>query len=94
MVSHNSTAIDSLENMLRCGNQFLNLNPGSNLFSLASIRITALRITSEKGRSVFPRKHRTETPIERIFREVTGRKMNRMEKRYFLRKHRPKRRGN
>ena len=28
---------------------------------------------------MFPRKHRTETPIERIFRQVTGRKMNRME---------------
>jgi len=40
---------------------------------------------------VFPRKHRTETPIERIFRQVTGRKMNRTEKRYLLRKRRSKR---
>jgi len=43
---------------------------------------------------VFPRKHRTETPIERIFRQVTGRKMNRMERRYFLRKPRSKRKPN
>lgn len=40
---------------------------------------------------MFPRKHRTETPIERIFRQVTGRKMNRMERRYFLRGPRSKR---
>ena len=39
---------------------------------------------------MFPRKHHSETPIERIFHQVTGRKMNRMEKRYFLRKRRPK----
>jgi len=43
---------------------------------------------------VFPRKHRTETPIERIFRQVTGRKMSRIERRYFLRKPRSKRKPN
>jgi hypothetical protein len=43
---------------------------------------------------MFTRRHRTETPIERIFRQVTGRKMNRMERRYFLRKLRSKRRPN
>ncbi|HWO36560.1 MAG TPA: hypothetical protein VNO32_47865 [Candidatus Acidoferrum sp.] len=31
-----------------------------------------------------PRKPRRETPIERIFREVTGRKMNLIEKRILL----------
>jgi hypothetical protein len=35
------------------------------------------------------RKH--ETPIERIFREVTGRDMNRLERRILLRKARNKR---
>jgi hypothetical protein len=35
-----------------------------------------------------PRKPKRETPIERIFREVTGRKMNLIEKRILL--HNPK----
>ena len=43
---------------------------------------------------MYPRKHHAETLIERIFREVTGRNMNRVEKRYFLRKRRSKRRPN
>lgn len=33
-----------------------------------------------------PQKPKRETPIERIFREVMGRKMNAIEKRILLRK--------
>ncbi len=35
---------------------------------------------------MFRRKPHRETPIERMFRQITGRKMNRMERRYFLRR--------
>ncbi len=44
--------------------------------------------------NMYIRKHHAETPIERIFRQVTGRRMNRMEKRYFLRKRKSKRKAN
>jgi hypothetical protein len=36
------------------------------------------------------RKHQTEAPIARIFRQVTGRNMNRAEKRILLRKRKAK----
>jgi hypothetical protein len=36
-------------------------------------------------------RRKQETPIERIFREVTGRDMNRLERRILLRKPRIKR---
>ena len=42
---------------------------------------------------MFPRKPHRETPIERMFRQVFRRNMNRAERRYFLRrpKAKPKR---
>jgi hypothetical protein len=40
----------------------------------------------EMSGCMFPRKPHKETPIERIFREVAGRKMNQAERRYFLHK--------
>ena len=35
---------------------------------------------------MFPRKPHRETPIERMFRQVFRRNMNRAERRYFLRR--------
>jgi hypothetical protein len=42
---------------------------------------------------MFLRKHRIETPIERIFHQVTGRKMKRIEKRMLLRKPKARRKA-
>gem|GEM_PF-4560870 len=49
--------------------------------------VVALQFRSPLGAAPLPPRPRVETPIERIFRKIFGRKMNAAERLYFLRKH-------